>query len=110
MENGGLKHCSKFDMDRITPHIPLDYRKYLTGECTVETSPGPGSGAYQGYDVLRINYEFNKGAPHTKVFPVLLSTYSTVLKRLIQVSAVVYYDMETYSPLHPGAKTVINPS
>lgn len=68
MEHGGLKHCNTFELDKITPHIPLNYRKYLTGECTVETSKGP---AYQGYEVVRINYEFNKGGPHTKVFPVI---------------------------------------
>ncbi len=107
MNYGGIKICTQFDIDKISQHIPLDYKSYLKIETdnTVETSVGPGCGSYQGYEVLRINYEFGKGQEytHTKIFPIITSIYSEILNQLVQVSVIIHYDPKTYTPIHKQA-------
>jgi hypothetical protein len=114
MNYGGIKKCTQFDIDRILQHIPLDYRQYLTltsTNNTVETSIGPGCGAYQGYEVLRINYEFNKEEDqedlHTKIFPIITSMYSDVLQQLVQVSVIIHYNATVYKSVHKTATSHI---
>ena len=88
----GVKSCTNEDTKRMRKHIPPEFRKFLTGKCSVETSKNHGSGAYQGYEVVNIVYEFNKEGQQVKVFPCLINKYSDKLKELVQVSAIIYYD------------------
>jgi len=46
----GIRPCTKADLQKIRPHIPPEYRKYIKDKCTVEVSENKGMGAYTGYD------------------------------------------------------------
>ena len=92
----GIRPCTKADLQKIRPHIPPEYRKYIKDKCTVEVSENKGMGAYTGYDeVIQIYYEFNCGASFTKVFPTVISKFSDKLNKLIQVSVLIHYEFTT---------------
>jgi len=87
--------CKEEDIQRLLPHIPLEYREYLDkNQCQIEAKDGYGTGCYQGYDVKLVYYTF--GDPTTggriKVFPFLINTYSQKLGTLVQVSVIIHHN------------------
>ncbi len=86
------RNITTSDVEHVIEHIPPDVRCFVRPSGTVDILSGhKGTGPYQGYDVIKINYEFNKGAHgRVKIFPILISKYSDSLQSLIQVSVILY--------------------
>jgi len=94
----GKKSCTKEDLDIIDQYIPADHKQYIktSGTNVVETHKMYGTGCYQGYDVIKIDYQLNvqlMGNPKArcKIFANVHSKYSKPLDSLVQVSVIVYY-------------------
>ena len=87
----GVRQCTKADFKRMRCHIPPELREFMSGKSQVTTTKGNGNGAYQGYDVIQIVYEFNMDGENTKVLPMLVSKYSEKLGKLVQVSVIIKF-------------------
>ena len=82
--------CSKEEISALKKYVPSSFHQYMTGKCKIaDEKKQPGLGAYLGFDVRQIVYEFHSGNGETKIFPALINRNNE--SGLTQIGVIFYY-------------------